>query len=143
MTGPQAAHAETLEELSEEERQAEEESRAVLAGVTSEHGLAGDREKTADRQRELANNLAALTVRRLTNQHGCPGKGCRHEDHRRDVDYCRAMLATLGLPGGYPAVAAEDRAEFVGSVAERLPRQGGKRGNPEKKPRWNQTLSRE
>lgn len=117
----------------------EAEEMAVLAGITAEHGLASDREKDAVRQADLAGRLAALLVRRQTNQHGCRPP-CRHPDHARDVDYCREMLEMLGLPLEYPRVTAKERDEFVGSVATRLPRQGGRKASPSAN-RWNRSIN--
>lgn len=123
----------------------EDESKRVLAGVMSRHGLASDREADASQQRDLARRLAALTVRRATNQHDCKRREptdppCEHEDHRRDVAYCEAMLEALDLPGEYPVVTAEDRKEFTGTVATRIPRHGGRRERPAHDKAWNRPL---
>lgn len=117
--------------------EAEAEAASVLAGITAERGLAGDREKDAVHQRELADKLTALLIRRQTNQHGCAGANCDHPDHARDVDYCNTMLDMLGLSRRYPVVTKEDRDEFVGSVAMRIPRHNRPPGG---KPRWNNSI---
>lgn len=123
----------------------ESESDRVLAGVMTRHGLAGDREADASSQRDLARRLAALTVRRATNQHGCKRRHptdlpCEHEDHRRDVAYCEAMLEALDLPGEYPVVTVEERKKFTGSVAQRIPRHGGRRERAAHDKGWNRPL---
>lgn len=127
----------TFPELADEIPEDEAEAINVLAGITAEHGLAGDRERDGERQRDLAQRLAALLVRRATNQHGCTGTVCRHRDHDRDVDYCREMLDALELPRQYPVVTDQDREEFVGSVATRLPRHNRPASG---KPRWNRSF---
>jgi hypothetical protein len=55
---------------------------------------------------EVAKALAAETVRRYGNQHGCrqgsTNTPCIHPNHRRDVDYTHHLLSMLGLPHTYP-----------------------------------------
>lgn len=57
--------------------------------------------------------LAAMQVRRATDQHQCQARGtgsCDHPNHRRDMAYLHEMLDTLGLSHDYPAYTqAEDR----------------------------------
>lgn len=115
----------------------------VLSGLIDT--LGNTRDDTVH-QLELADRLAALTVRRQTNQHHCRAvrneRGdpvCDHPEHRRDVFYCLEMLDLLGLDHAYPVVTDEERQEYVGGVASHLPRgnrpQGVNFGR-----RWNDTV---
>lgn len=104
----------------------------VLAGLVDT--IASERFADTARQLDLANRLAALTVRRLTNQHGCTGPGCHHPNHRRDVHYCLEMLDTLGLDHRVPVVTTAEREEYVGGMVSYVPRgnrpQGANFGRP-------------
>jgi len=105
----------------------------VLAGLVDT--IAGERFASTARQLDLANRLAALAVRRQTNQHGCTGADCQHHDHRRDVHYCLTILDTLGLDRRIPVITDEERGEYVGGVVSYVPRgnrpQGGNFGRPQ------------
>lgn len=71
---------------------------------------------------DVVAKLAALTVRRMCNQHACtlPATGaCGHEDARRDADYLRRMLDVLGLPGSFEDVTEADRANLLDAMAQK------------------------
>lgn len=55
---------------------------------------------------DIHQRLAAMAVRRKTDQHHCTAHRdgvCHHPNHRRDMDYLAEMLDTLGLGHDYPA----------------------------------------
>jgi hypothetical protein len=62
--------------------------------------------------------LAAATIRRQANQHGCRESStqtpCDHPDHRRDRFYAAAMLELLGVPRDLPQPTKEDYAVHLG-----------------------------
>lgn len=73
---------------------------------------------------DVVGKLAALTVRRMCNQHDCtlPTTGtCGHEDAGRDADYLRHILDVLGLPGSFEDVTDEDRANLLDAMAQKPP----------------------
>lgn len=97
----------------------------LLAGVSVDarepisHGEAREANQTVS---DVVAKLAALTVRRMCNQHACtlPATGaCGHEDARRDADYLRHMLDVLGLPGSFEDVTEADRANLLDAMAQK------------------------
>lgn len=60
---------------------------------------------------ERTQRLAAATIRRQVNQHGCQAGAdgiCDHPDHRRDRFYAWAMLDALEVPRDLPPPTRED-----------------------------------
>lgn len=65
---------------------------------------------------DLTHRLAALAVRRMSNQHACmqsKSGECSDIQHREDADFLREMLECLELPSEYPQVSDQDRAEWL------------------------------
>jgi hypothetical protein len=62
----------------------------------------------------VEDRLAALTVRRICNQHKCsPADGpCDDPQHRQDVDFLKSMLTMLELPGRVLNVTNEERERW-------------------------------
>lgn len=71
---------------------------------------------------EVSHRLAADTVRRHANQHGCDqsvaGQPCAHPDHRRDVLFSRYLLDMLAIPRDTPTPRDTDRTEFVSHLRD-------------------------
>jgi len=105
-----------------EELEDEEVEDSAVAGISAS---AGTHRKTAEQLDEadlLMRQLAALTVRRQCNQHGCtlPATGaCGHAEHRRDVDYLAHCLEVLDLPRELPQITDEDRKAFLKGTVKR------------------------
>lgn len=71
---------------------------------------------------DVVAKLAAMTVRRMCNQHSCTlsSKGtCEHSDARRDADYLRHILNVLGLPGDFQEVTDQDRENLLSAMAQK------------------------
>lgn len=75
-----------------------------------------------ERAQKIDRDLAAMTVRRMCNQHRgeCTGLGCTHPNHRLDVDYLLSedrefpgMLDMLGLPRECPDITEQDRVVWL------------------------------
>ena len=82
------------------------EGSSVVGGSSGDSGL-----------NDIGIRMAAATVRRMCNQHGCTGMECTHPNHRRDISYLRAMLLTSGLPGTYTKISPEERGRLIESLA--------------------------
>lgn len=90
-----------------------------VAAAPVTHGEAREANQVVS---DVVAKLAALTVRRLCNQHACtlPSAGtCEHEDARRDADYLRHMLDVLGLPQDLQEVTETDRANLLSALAQK------------------------
>lgn len=106
-------------------RQGEAWEEQLLAGVSvaSREPVSHDEAREANQTvSDVVAKLAALTVRRMCNQHACtlPATGaCSHADARRDADYLRHMLDVLGLPGSFEDVTAADRVNLLDAMAQK------------------------
>lgn len=68
--------------------------------------------------------LAAMQVRRKTDQHHCTARRdgiCAHPNHRRDMHYLTEMLDMLGLDHGYPAYTAAENRTWLRWVGQSGP----------------------
>lgn len=105
---------------------------SALSGVLAGCGTELSPTELSDRESELIESLATITVRRTANRHGCAARRlesgevtrCLHPDHQRDVDDCREVLLALGLPGHYPELTGDDYREFIAGYSGRLPHHG-------------------
>lgn len=64
----------------------------------------------------ILRRMAAMRVRHQVDQHGCSARvsgTCDDPNHRRDVDYMREMLSTLGLDESYPAYTDDEKRTLL------------------------------
>jgi hypothetical protein len=54
-------------------------------------------ERVSEIDDETLRRSTLMVTNICTRQHECTGAGCEHRNHRRDIDYARHCLETLGL----------------------------------------------
>lgn len=73
---------------------------------------------------DIQRRMAAMKVRRRTNEHDCqaPVTGqCDHPLHRQKVDFALHMLEMLGLDSAYPAYDEKDKPTWLKRIGQSGP----------------------
>lgn len=97
------------------------------AGLDTEAGIGHSTTDIGDDDQHeytVMHRMAAITVGRYSNRHGCSdpsGSSCAHPEHDRDKDSMRSCLQALGLPEAIVFPTSEERANLLSDIPRVLP----------------------